>query len=115
LLPLSVFDDSSLRGLPKRTEHLNSERLPLAAGRAWGRSGCRASSSSCSIEHLATFLWIWLGAGLRSLLVGRRALLRRRWLWWVNSPPGRRSPRWCVYGLMTGTPAELTVVAGILS
>jgi len=119
LAPLtSVSDDASLVATYRdETQHLNAERLPLAAALYLGLIALSGVFEYVLYPgHLPVFLWIYGFEALVfvPLLAGRRPLLRRGWLTPVNVAT------WCtvallmqVYGMVTTQPPELTVLGAI--
>jgi len=119
LLPtVAVFDDDSLVAAYRtETQHLNAERLPLAVALCLGLIGLSGVFEYMLYpDHLPSFVWIYTleALALIPLLAGRRQLLRRGWLLRVNVAA------WCavalllhLYGVLTGLPAEVTVLGSI--
>ena len=118
LLPPDVFHASSLTAAYRsETEHLTSERLPMVSALSLGLLGLSGVFEYVLYpDHWAVFLVVYglQVATFGSLLVLRRSLLRRGWV--------QRATviGWALivvlaqgYGVATGSPPELTVLASI--
>jgi len=103
---LGVFDDQPISAAYRsETEHFNAERLPLAVALFLALIGLSGVLEYALFPaRIRTFAWLYVLEGLvfLPLIVGRRALLRRGWLLWVNVTV------WCVITVLVHLYAVVT-------
>ena len=115
---VAVFDDQPMvAAYRSETQHFNAERLPLAVGLFLALVGLSGGLEYALYPaRIRIFLWLYVFEALvfLPLILGRRALLRRGWLLWVNVTV------WSVitvllhsYAVATDQAAEVTVLGSI--